>query len=133
MARNKNATNYLAKRGARFLFGTDTPSAPTYANPPGLNGWMEMNRLVDAGLTPAQVFRAATIVNAEALGLDREFGTVQPGKRANLLLLRKDPTQTVEAYDEIVKVILRGRVIDRAGLVASRTADGAGRGGAVKH
>lgn len=128
IARNKNATNYLAKRGARFLFGTDTPSAPTYANPPGLNGWMEMNRLVDAGLTPAQVFLAATIVNAEALGLDREIGTVQPGKRANLLLLRKDPTQTVEAYDEIVKVILRGRVIDRAGLVANRTADDAGRG-----
>ena len=47
-----------------------------------------------------------------------------PGKRANLLLLRKDPAQTVEAYDEIVKVILRGRVIDRAELVANRTPDG---------
>lgn len=69
----------------------------------GLNGWEEMHRLVDAGLTPGQIFRAATIVNAEALGLDREIGTVQPGKRANLLLLRKDPAHTIEAYDEIVK------------------------------
>ena len=127
IARNRNATNYLAMRGARFLFGTDTPSAPTYVNAPGLNGWQEMHRLADAGLTPAQVFRAATIVNAEALGLDREIGTVQPGKRANLLLLRKDPTQTVEAYDEIVKVLLRGRVIDRKELIANRTADGVGR------
>jgi imidazolonepropionase-like amidohydrolase len=123
-ARNENATSYLAKRGARILFGTDTPSAPTYANPPGLNGWQEMHRLVDAGLTPAQIFRAATIVNAEALGLNGEIGTVQPGKRANLLLLRTDPTQTIEAYDEIVKVILRGRVLDRAELAANRTAGG---------
>lgn len=127
IARNRNATNYLATRGARFLFSTDTPSAPTYVNAPGLNGWQEMHRLVDAGLTPAQVFRAATIVNAEALGLEREIGTVQPGKRANLLLLRKDPTQTIEAYDEIVKVILRGRVIDRKELEANRTAVGVDR------
>ena len=126
IARNKNATNYLAKHGARFLFGTDTPSAPTYANPPGLNGRIEMNRLVDAGLSPAQIFRAATIVNAKALGLDLEIGTVQPGKRANLLLLRKDPTQTVEAYDEIVKVIVRGRVVDRATLAANRITDESG-------
>ena len=128
MARHRNTTNYLATHGARLLFGTDTPSSPTYANPPGLNGWMEMKRLVDTGLTPGQIFRAATIVNAKALGLDAEIGTVQPGKRANLLLLRKDPTQTVEAYDEIVKVILRGRVIDREELAANRTADGVGRG-----
>jgi imidazolonepropionase-like amidohydrolase len=60
--------------------------------------------------------------------LDGEIGTVQPGKRANLLLLRKDPTQSVGAYDEIVKVVLRGRVIDRAELAANRTADGVGRG-----
>ena len=123
LERNRNATNYLATRGARFLFGTDTPSAPTYANPPGLNGWKEMHRLFDAGLTPGQIFRAATIGNAKALGLDREIGTVQPGKRANLLLLRKDPTRTIKAYDEIVKVILRGRVINRVELAANRTAE----------
>ena len=128
MARHRNTTNYLATHGARLLFGTDTPSAPTYANPPGLNGWMEMHKLIDAGLTPGQIFRAATIVNAQALGLDGEIGTVQPGKRANLLLLRKDPTQTVDAYNDIVKVILRGRVIDRAELAANRITDGARHG-----
>jgi imidazolonepropionase-like amidohydrolase len=122
IARNANATRYMAAHGARFLFGTDTPSAPTYANPPGLNGWLEMRRLIEAGLTPAQVFRAATLTNAEALGLSREIGTVQPGRRANLLLMREDPTQTILAYDEIVKVILHGQLLDRSELTATARA-----------
>jgi imidazolonepropionase-like amidohydrolase len=38
-----------------------------------------MHGLIDAGLTPARVFRAATLSNAEALGLARDIGTVQVG------------------------------------------------------
>ena len=120
LARNASAVRYMATHDARLLFATDTPSAPTYANPPGLNGWLEMHRLIEAGVTPAQIFRAATLANAQALGLTRELGTVRPGKRANLLLMRKDPTQTIEAYDEIVKVILHGRAFDRSQFAANR-------------
>jgi imidazolonepropionase-like amidohydrolase len=79
-----------------------------------------MHRLVAAGLTPAQVFRAATTANAEALKLDREIGTVEVGKRANLLLTREDPTKSIDAYGDIVKVILAGRVLDPAELAANR-------------
>ena len=85
------ATGYMAQHHARLLFGTDTPSSPTYANPPGLNGWLEMSHLADAGMTPEQIFQAATLSNARALKLDREIGTVQVGKRANLLLVRPIP------------------------------------------
>jgi imidazolonepropionase-like amidohydrolase len=120
LARNRNVTAYLARRNAHFLFGSDTPSSITYANPPGLNGWLEMRRLAEAGLTPKQIFRAATIVNAKAIGLEREIGSVEAGKRANLLLLRKDPTQSVDAYNEIVKVIIGGKVVDREELAADR-------------
>jgi imidazolonepropionase-like amidohydrolase len=117
--RVKHATAYIAARHGRILFGTDTPSAPTYANPPGLNGWMEMHRLIEAGETPAQIFRSATLTNARALNLGRDIGTVQVGKRANLLLLRQDPTQTIDAYAGIVKVILAGRVLDPSELAAN--------------
>jgi imidazolonepropionase-like amidohydrolase len=79
-----------------------------------------MHRLIDAGMTPAQIFQAATLSNARAVKLDNEIGTVQVGKRANLLLLREDPRQSIEAYSGIVKVILGGRVLDREGLAASR-------------
>jgi len=119
IARNAAAVRYMATHRARLLFGTDTPSAPTYANPAGLNAMLEMQRLVAAGVTPAQIFRAATSSNAGALGLARELGTVEPGKRANLLLMRADPTQTIEAYDAIVQVIVRGRVIERSSLKAA--------------
>jgi imidazolonepropionase-like amidohydrolase len=120
IGRDQRATAYLGAHGARLLFGTDTPSAPTYANPPGLNGWLEMQRLLAAGETPAQIFRSATLSNAEALKLDRDVGTVQVDKRANLLLLQQDPTQTIQAYAGIVKVILGGRVLDPADLAANR-------------
>jgi imidazolonepropionase-like amidohydrolase len=116
--RVKHATTYLVARHGRILFATDTPSAPTYANPPGLNGWVEMHRLVDAGETPAQIFKSATLTNARALKLDQDIGTVEVGKRANLLLLRQDPTQTIDAYAGIAKVILNGRVLDQSELAA---------------
>ncbi|MBV9565215.1 MAG: amidohydrolase family protein [Bradyrhizobium sp.] len=119
--RVSHAAAYLASHGGRLLFGTDTPSAPTYANPPGLNGWLEMQRLVAAGETPEQIFRSATLSNAQALKLDQDVGTVEVGKRANLLLLHQDPTQTIEAYAGIVKVLLGGRVLDPAELVANRS------------
>lgn len=117
-ARVRSATRYLVGRHARLLFGTDTPSAPTYANPPGLNAWLEMRNLVDVGMTPKEIFAAATLGNARAVMLDKDVGTVQLGKRANLLLLREDPTQTVDAYQTIVKVVLGGRVLDPSALAA---------------
>jgi imidazolonepropionase-like amidohydrolase len=117
--RGRHAATYVVARHGRILFGTDTPSAPTYANPPGLNGWLEMRDLIGVGETPAQIFRSATLANARALKLDRDIGTVQVGKRANLLLLRQDPTQTIDAYAGIAKVILNGRVLDPSELVAN--------------
>jgi imidazolonepropionase-like amidohydrolase len=78
-----------------------------------------MHQLIDAGETPAQIFRSATLVNAQAMKLDQDIGTVQVGKRANLLLLRQDPTQTIEAYSDIAKVILNGRVLEPSELAAN--------------
>jgi len=116
----ERTTRYLAQHHGRLLFGTDTPCAPLYSNPPGLNGWWEMQSLAAAGVTPLQIFRAATLANARALKLDQDIGTVQVGKRANLLLLREDPTQTLQAYTHIAKVILGGRPLDPTDLMATR-------------
>jgi hypothetical protein len=117
--RSKQATAYIVARHGRILFGTDTPSAPTYANPAGLNGWLEMHRLMQAGETPAQIFKSATLSNAQALKLDRDIGSVEVGKRANLLLLRQDPTKTIDAYADLAMLILNGRVLAPFELAAN--------------
>lgn len=112
------ALSYLARNGGRLLFGTDTPSAPTYANPAGLNGRREMNHWIEAGVSPRDLFRAATLANAEFFGLEKEIGTVEVGKRADLLLLAANPLESVTAFDEIERVILAGRPLSRETLSA---------------
>jgi imidazolonepropionase-like amidohydrolase len=118
LRRVRQVVGYLAARNANFLFGTDTPSAPTYGNLPGLNGYMEMQQLHEAGLSLEQIFKAATINNARAFKLDSQVGTIQPGKIANLVLLRKSPLASVDAYDSVVTVWVHGKQISREDLVA---------------
>ena len=117
--RVRAVVGYLAARNANFVFGTDTPSAPTYGNLPGLNGYLEMQQLHEAGLSLEQVFQAATINNAREFKLDSQLGSIEPGKIANLVLLRKSPLQSVDAYDSIVTVWVHGKPISRDTLALS--------------
>jgi hypothetical protein len=110
---------YLATRDANFLFATDTPSGPTYGNLPGLNGYLEMQQLREAGLSLKQIFRAATINNAREFKIDSQVGTVEPGKVADLLLLKKSPLESLDAYDSIVTVWVHGKPIPRESLAAN--------------
>ncbi|MFZ0805974.1 MAG: amidohydrolase family protein [Candidatus Sulfotelmatobacter sp.] len=109
---------YLAGKNANFLFGTDTPSAPTYGNLPGLNGYLEMRQLQKAGLSLKQIFRAATISNAREFKMESEIGSIEPGKVANLLLMTKSPLETVDAYDSITSVWVHGKELPRESLAA---------------
>lgn len=118
IARVTNALSYLSKNGGRLLFGSDTPSDATFANPPGFNSRLEMQRWQEASITPLQFFQAATIKNAELFGLQNEIGTVEVGKQADLLLLSEDPTKDIGAFDSIEMVILSGKVLTRADLSA---------------
>jgi Amidohydrolase family len=109
---------YLASKNTNFLFGTDTPSAPTYGNLPGLNGFLEMKQLQRAGMSLKQIFHAATISNAREFKLDSQIGTIEPGKVANLALMTKNPLETIDAYDSITTVFVHGKAISRKDLAA---------------
>ena len=63
--------------------------------------------------------RAATLNNARQFGLAKDYGTVEPGKIANLLLLTANPLQTMRAWSQIEKVVLHGDVIARETLAAT--------------
>jgi imidazolonepropionase-like amidohydrolase len=120
LQRGRRVVKYLAQHDARFLFGTDTPSGPTIGNLPGLNGYLEMQRLVDAGLSLRQLLEAATLSNAKAFGLDGQIGTIQPGKRANLVLLGNSPLKSVQAYDSIQGIWVGGQHFLPGDLEADR-------------
>jgi hypothetical protein len=111
--RVKATFRLMLKDKVRLIFGTDTPAGDGIGNPPGLNGRIEIQNWADAGATPRQILRAATIENAQALGLEHSLGTVEAGKQADLLLLRANPLRDVGAYDTIETVILNGQAIPR--------------------
>lgn len=79
-----------------------------------------MQQLVDAGLSLRQLLEAATLSNAKAFGLDDQIGTVQPGKRANLVLLGSSPLESVQAYDSIRGIWVGGRHLLPRDLEADR-------------
>jgi imidazolonepropionase-like amidohydrolase len=116
--RERQVVAYLAGKDTKFLFGTDTPSGPIYGNLPGLNGYLEMQQLHKAGLSLVQIFKAATISNAREFKIDSQVGSIEPGKIANLLLLRKSPLESVDAYDSIVTVWIHGKPVPRDSLTA---------------
>jgi len=118
MRRLRQVVAYLASKDANLLFGTDTPSAPTYGNLPGLNGFLEMKQLQRAGMSLKQIFRAATISNAQEFKLESQIGTIEPGKVANLVLMTKNPLETIDAYDSITTVFVHGKPVSRKDLAA---------------
>lgn len=114
------AAKYLHDLGHPMLLGSDTPSAPTFGNQPGYDTYREMRMMAQSGLPLPAIFRAATINNARQFGLEKDYGTVETGKVANLLLLTENPLETVRAWTSIDRIILRGNVIKRESLAAPR-------------
>ena len=85
----------------------------TYA---GLSLHDELGLLVGAGLTPAQAIQSATIAPARFLGMEKDVGSIEKGKLANLLLLSADPLQNITNTRKIEAVIINGRLPDRREL-----------------
>ena len=100
------------KAGVKVAVGT---AAGTPLDFPGASTHREMELLVQAGFSPAEALEAATRNAAAALGHDKEgqLGTVQVGRRADLLLLDADPLADIHNTTRISEVFRGGRRIDR--------------------
>ncbi|HEX2202627.1 MAG TPA: amidohydrolase family protein, partial [Longimicrobium sp.] len=105
----------IADSGGKVLAGSDTPEWFH------LYGWglhRELEALVGAGLSPYQALEAATRNPAEFLGALSEWGTVEPGKRADLVLLAADPLADIRNTARIEGVSAGGRWLGRPALDA---------------
>ena len=109
----------FSDKGGRLLLGTDTAVGGFgWGSPPGLSGYLEMRSWARAGISLWTIFRAATIDNAKAFGLEDQLGTIEPGKRADLLLFTENPLTDISAYNTIKTIIVGGLPIDRQVLSA---------------
>jgi imidazolonepropionase-like amidohydrolase len=114
--RTRATFKLMLKDGVPLIFGSDTPAGDGFGNPPGLNGRLELQDWADAGAPLPLILRAATLDNAIALGLSQELGSIEVGKRADLLLLSQKPLTTISAYDSIEMIFLNGQPIARETL-----------------
>jgi imidazolonepropionase-like amidohydrolase len=103
----------LRAGGAGLLLGTDSPK-PTVL--PGFSLHAELQSFVRAGLTPYEALRAGTSDAAIFLHREKEFGTIAVGSRADLLLLKADPLESVDNIEKRVGVMSAGRWFTEARL-----------------
>jgi len=99
----------LADAGIPIAMGTDTGSANDPGRWQGYFEHVEMEMMVEAGLTPMQVIVASTGGAARVLKLDRELGTLEPGKWADLLVLNANPLTSMRNTRQIESVWIAGR------------------------
>jgi imidazolonepropionase-like amidohydrolase len=101
----------------KALFDAGVPIvAGTDGALPGYSLLRSIEMYVEAGLTPMQAIESATRVPAESMGLGKDSGTIEAGKRADMIVLTADPLVNISNIRKLRFVIANGRVLDPARL-----------------
>lgn len=103
------AVSALHHAGVPIVVGTDQTV-------PGHSVHREMELYVEAGFTPMEALQAATLVPAKVMGLEKEAGTIEPGKRADVVILGANPLDNISNIRRTERVIQGGVVYDSAAL-----------------
>lgn len=103
----------LQDGGVKILFGTDSLQEFLL---PGFSVQREMESMRAAGLTPYEILRSATVTPGQYFAKQDSFGTIEPGKRADLVLLDANPLTDIANISKISGVMARGRWYPREQL-----------------
>lgn len=107
LARTLATIGAVYNAGVPIVAGTDE-------GVPGFSVYRELELYVRAGMTPMDALRSATAVPAKAMRLDRELGTIEPGKRADLLILDANPLDDISNIRRVRSVMSNGVLYDPA-------------------
>ena len=112
METNRKVVHALLEAGIPIVPGSDT----------GLIGYgldRELELYVQAGMTPMQAIQSATIVSARAMKLDKDSGSIEVGKRADLVLIKGNPDKNISDIRQVTTVVTNGRMYDCRKLAQS--------------
>lgn len=100
--------------GVTIALGTDSGAQPVRAQ--GFSEHLELELMVQAGLTPLQAITIATNNAAKVLEIDNRYGTLQPGKAADFILLKKNPVDDIQNTRKIDAVYKAGKLVSHGPL-----------------
>jgi imidazolonepropionase-like amidohydrolase len=109
LRKNREVLRALHRAGVVIVAGTDQSI-------PGHSLLRELELYVDAGMTPMEAIRSATVVPARVMKLEHEVGSIEPGKRADLILVRGQPDRKISDIRNTKTVITAGRMFDCGAL-----------------
>jgi hypothetical protein len=108
----------FADAGGKIVSGTDSDAGRIGTS--GLTLHEEMMMLSEVGVPPMKVIQSSTSWAMEAWGKGKEAGTIEAGRRADVLVLNRNPLDDMHATMDIFRIVQGGNVIDREGLAGKR-------------
>lgn len=99
------AARQLIEANVRMAMGTDSGTPLNFHTEAA---WREISALVDSGMTPLQAISASTKSGAEVLGLASEIGTIEPGKRADIIVVDGNPLFDINVLGYVTHVVKDG-------------------------
>ncbi|KAA2243151.1 amidohydrolase family protein [Chitinophaga agrisoli] len=110
----KRNLHKMDSAGIKIVMGTDSGAQPVRAQ--GFSEHLELQLMTEAGMSPLKVITAATRNGAEMLRIDSAVGTLQPGKKADFIVLDGDPVKDIRNTRKIVEIWRNGRRLPKTPL-----------------